>query len=57
MYEACSGGKQKAVQGDLTSKDNEYTPEKRAKMGRYGAEKGPAKTARHFSQLVDSKIL
>jgi len=32
-------------------KYNEYTPEERTKMGRYGAENGLAKAARHFSQL------
>jgi len=36
-------------------KYNEYTPEERVKMGRYGTENGPAKVARHFSQLLDRK--
>ena len=47
------------LQGGLTSKDNEYTytPEERAKMGRYCAGNTPAKTARHFSQLLDSNTI
>lgn len=44
------------LQGSLTSKYNEYTLEDRAKMGRHGAENGPAKAARHFPQLLDGKL-
>ena len=44
------------LKGGLTSKYNEYTPEERAKMGRYGAKNGPAKAARHFSQHLDGKL-
>ena len=44
-----------SLHAGLTSKD-EYTPEERAKMGKYGTESGPAKTARHFSAASDSKI-
>ena len=28
---------------------SEYTPEERAKMGRYGTENGPFKVTKHFS--------
>ena len=30
---------------------NEYTPEERAKIGRYGAENGPSKVTKHSSLL------
>jgi len=32
-------------------KYSECTPEERAKRGRYGAENGPSKVARHFLSL------
>jgi len=35
---------------------NEYTPEERAKMGRYGAENSPSKVTKHFSLLLDGKL-
>ena len=38
-------------QGYLTSY-SEYTTKEMAKMGRYGTKNGPAKAARHFSQLL-----
>jgi len=43
----------KAVPPRSQVKYNEYTPEKRMKMGRYG---GPSKVARHFPQLLDGKL-
>ena len=30
---------------------NEYTPEEREKMGRFGAKNGPSKVTKHFSLL------
>jgi len=44
------------LQGGLTSKFNKYTPEERAKMGRYDAENGPSKVAKHSSLLLDGKL-
>ena len=44
----------KAVPPRSQVKYNEYTPEKRVKMGGYG---GPSKVARHFSQLLDGQLL
>ena len=50
------------LQGGLTSNDqasgtyNEYTPEERAKMGRYGAENSPYKVIKHFCLLLDGKL-
>ena len=52
-YETHSGGSKPwscMFQGYLTSY-SEYTTKERAKMGRYGTKNGPAKAARHFSQL------
>ena len=43
------------LQDGLTSK-YEYTLKDRAKIGRYGAENGPAKAASHFSQHLDGKL-
>jgi len=36
---------------------SKYAPEERAKVGRYGIENGPPIAARHFSQLLDGKLL
>ena len=41
------------LQGYLTSKYSECTPEERAKMGGYGAKNGLAEAARRFSKLLD----
>ena len=37
-------------------KHNEYTPEEKAQIGKFAAEHGPAKAARHFSKLLSSKF-
>ena len=36
---------------------SEYTPEKRMKMGRYGTDNGPSKVTKHFSLLLDGKLI
>jgi len=41
----------KVVSPQNPVKDSKYTPEERAKMGKYGAENGPAKAARPFPQF------
>ena len=52
-YETCSGGSNpwSYVFQDYLTSYSEYTTKERAKMGRYGTKNGPAKAARHFSQL------
>ena len=37
------------LQGGLIVKCNKYTPEERAKIGRYGTENGPVKAAGYSS--------
>lgn len=37
-------------------KYNSYTPEERAKIGKYAAENGATRAARYFSELLDRKI-
>ena len=44
------------LQGSLTSKFNQYLPEERAKMGRYGTENGLSKVDNHVSLLLDGKL-
>ena len=44
-----------AVKSSEVLSYNEYTPEERAKMGRYGAKNGPSKITKHFSLLSDGK--
>jgi len=42
------------LQGCLTlsqAKEDEYSPKERTKRGRYGAENGSSKVARHFLSL------
>jgi len=46
----------KAVSPRNQAKYNEYTPEERAKMVRYGAINGPSKVTKHFSLLLDGKL-
>ena len=44
------------LRGSLILRFNEYTPEVKAKMGRFGTECGLAKAARHFPQFLDGKL-
>lgn len=37
-------------------KYNDYTPEQRAQIGKYAAENGPTRAAKHFSQLLKRSI-
>lgn len=37
-------------------KYNDYTPEERAKIGKYAAENGPARAVRHFSKTMSKKL-
>ena len=37
-------------------KYNTYTPEERARVGKYAAENGASKAASYFSKLLDRKI-
>ena len=46
----------KVVSPQNQEKYNEYTPEERAKMGRYGAENGSYKVAKPLSLLLAGKL-
>ena len=37
-------------------KYNDYTPQERAWIGKYAAENGPTKAAKHFSQVLNRKV-
>uniref|UniRef100_A0A1X7T1B3 Uncharacterized protein n=1 Tax=Amphimedon queenslandica TaxID=400682 RepID=A0A1X7T1B3_AMPQE len=37
-------------------KYNDYTPEQRARIGKYAYENGPTKAAKHFSQVLDKTV-
>ena len=39
------------VQPKTRGKYDDYTPEQRAQIGKYAAENGPTRAAKHFSQL------
>ena len=51
-----AGDTNKARKQATRGKYNEYTSEERAQIGKYAAENGPTRAARHFSELMNRKV-
>ena len=46
----------KPEKASLRGKYNDYTAKERAQIGKYAAENGPTKAAKHFSQVLSRKV-
>ena len=52
----CLAGDTNKARKQATRGKYEYTSEERAQIGKYAAENGPTRAARHFSELMNRKV-